>query len=892
MNDYRTKTTFASGATGEPCGRPTRAIGCDDTKTVTHQPACPGSAVQTSRQYAANRHGQAARWRCDPHRRLVTGPSNQINHRRACPWHPTLITALILLAFILSLTQSLQAQSADKLAVALKDLNPNVLPTDAESRKQHQRMLYEHAKQRLFRANNRVSKAWRNVRSVEHWKAFVTPRIEHMRNTIADYATPPKQLRHEVTKTIKGDGFTIRNVVYESSPGLLVAANLYSPTPLRESPRSMPGILIVHSHHRPKTHGELQDMGMNWARQGCYVLVPDQLNHGERRQHPFVTEKDYAKSFRVSRQGYYFRFNVAMHLYLAGDSLVGQMAWDNMRGFDLLLQQENIDSDRLAIIGSVAGGGDPAAVTAALDPRIDCLVPFNFGGPQPETRFPLPDDIETSFNYAGSGSWESTRNIAFSAAQPGKEFLPWVIVSSIAPRHLIHAHEFNWDHQRDPVWKRYQTIWGDFYDKKNQLGYTNGHGELKQSSKVASHCTHVGPTHRKLIYKNFKKWFGITTPEPEYRGRIEESRLLCMTAAVEKTLGGRRLHQVLLKRTEEKQISARAHRAALSPKQRREQLKKTWTTLLGLNANEFGRIPAAKIESSSKRGNITREHIRFSINEGITVPALLLKPVQPPDRPKPAVVIMIAQGGKVKLIEQRADAITRLLANNIAICLPDLRGTGETAPGSDRGQYSWSTSLAASELMLGRPLLGSRLSDLLQTIAYLRTRKDLDGQHIALWGDSFSKPYATETDPSRFRMPLRVDGLPRNAEPLGPTLALLAALFDDDIKAVRANGGLISFGSLLDSQFIHVPFDAIVPGVLMHGDLPDIAASLAPLPLAISGSVDGWNRLASHTTVKDQHRGTIETYRRANASDSLSFQTTTTIERAAIWIISNLQPAP
>ena len=35
----------------------------------------------------------------------------------------------------------------------------------------------------------------------------------------------------------------------------------------------MPGLLIVHSHHRDKTHGELQDMGMTWARAGCLVLV-------------------------------------------------------------------------------------------------------------------------------------------------------------------------------------------------------------------------------------------------------------------------------------------------------------------------------------------------------------------------------------------------------------------------------------------------------------------------------------------------------------------------------------------------------------------------------------------------------------------------------------------
>ena len=63
----------------------------------------------------------------------------------------------------------------------------------------------------------------------------------------------------------------------------------------------------------------------------------------------------------------------------------------------------------------------------------------------------LPEDAETSFNYAGSGGWESTRNLRLSARDG---FLPWVIVGSVAPRGLIFGHEFGWDRPRDPVWKR------------------------------------------------------------------------------------------------------------------------------------------------------------------------------------------------------------------------------------------------------------------------------------------------------------------------------------------------------------------------------------------------------------------------------------------------------
>jgi len=167
--------------------------------------------------------------------------------------------------------------------------------------------------------------------------------------------------------------------------------------------------LICHSHHNPKTQGELQDMGITWARLGCMVLVMDQLGHGERRLHPFVDAASFKGSFRVGRQDYYFRYNAGMQLHVIGDSLIGWMVWDLMRGVDLLLARPGIDKDRIILLGAVAGGGDPAAVTAALDRRIAAVVPFNFGGPQPETVYPLPADPEMAFNYAGSGSWESTR---------------------------------------------------------------------------------------------------------------------------------------------------------------------------------------------------------------------------------------------------------------------------------------------------------------------------------------------------------------------------------------------------------------------------------------------------------------------------------------------------
>ncbi len=76
-------------------------------------------------------------------------------------------------------------------------------------------------------------------------------------------------------------------------------------------------------------------------------------------------------------------------------------------------------------------------------------------------------------------------------------------------------------------------------------------------------------------------------------------------------------------------------------------------------------------------------------------------------------------------------------------------------------------------------------------------------------------------------------------------LAILGVLYEDNVKAVIARGGLTGYAAVLDSWAVYVPHDAIVPGALTAGDMCDLAAALAPLPLRLEGLVDGRNRPAT-----------------------------------------------
>ena len=710
------------------------------------------------------------------------------------------------------------------LADRLASLETAVLP--AEERKAAANMVADAIRRRRQELSDQSTKAWQAIKNLDDWQRFRQTHLDALRTSLGDFPQKVKSLDVRITSSFAGDGFAIDNLIFQSKPGLWVTANLYRPA--KPGP-GMPGILICHAHHTPKGHGELQDMGMTWARAGCLVLIMDQLGHGERRQHPFVDAKSFAKPYRDTRQDYHFRYDNGIQLHLAGSSLMSWMAWDLMCGVDLLLAQKGADPKKIILLGSVAGGGDPAAVVAALDDRVACVVPFNFGGPSPKPIYPF--DKEPVWNFAGSGSWESTRNLRDSTVGG---FMPWVLVAAAAPRHLIYAHEFAWFREGDPVWKRLQTIYG-FHNAEGRLAFTFGKGDVSKKAPEASHCTHIGATHRRLIHEALRRWFQIdVTPATEYRNRVPPEKLLCMTEQMQRELRPGKLKDMLDEQTRKKLAEVRLiHEREAGDRLKR--LRAGWAKVLG-NIE-----PAARIQADVKidtMGEYRVERVLLETDTGIKVPVLLLLPPQKKGK-KLSVVVAVCQAGKADLLRPRRAEIGKLLEAGRAVCLPDVRGTGETGLGSGRGHSSPATALSSSLLMLGETMVGNQLRDLRAVLAWLRTRHEIDAARLSLWGDSLTPPNPPGTN---FILPRDDDAvLPRGPEPLGGMLVLLAGLFDERIDAIYAHGGLGEMRSVFDSHLVLMPHDVVLPGVLTVSDLPELTSCLAPRPLRLEGLVTANN---------------------------------------------------
>jgi dienelactone hydrolase len=695
---------------------------------------------------------------------------------------------------------------------------------------------------RLRAAEQQDTAAWSALRSRADWEAFRRTRVDALRDSLGVGDLAPGTPRVRVTGTRDVDGLRIENVLIESRPGVVVAANVYRPV---RATQPLPAIVVVHSHFQAKHSDVRQHMACTWARAGCVVCVPDLVGHGERRQHPFGEDQPH---------DYHFRYDAGIQLLLAGESLMGWHVRDLVRCTDMLSTRDDVDRRRILLVSEPAGGGDVAGTAAALDPRLAGALVNNFGGPEPENAYPLPRDAETSFPFASSGSWESTRNLRLSARDG---FLPWTIVASIAPRKLVYYHEFSWDQDRDPVWKRLQRVWG-WYDASTSLEGLAGRGFVVGNPPQNTHWI---PLSREIAYPLLERWFAIPNPGRESTERRPPEQLTCLVPDLPAEFRPRPLHEVATEAARAKLEAARRSRGTLDAKAFRERTLADWTSLLGATDPSGAPVLGGLPEPPEALGPIAAERLHLLTEPGIVVPTLLLVPREAKTKRCP-VVVGLAQEGKQEFLKRQAGPIGRLLEAGVAVCLADVRGTGESDPGPPRDRRSPAAGVTASEWMLGESLLGGRVRDLRAVLRHLRTRPDLDSRRIALWGESF----APVNPPDRTLMVAHAASeRPPVAEPLGGLLAVLGALFEPDVRAVHVRGGLSDFLSVVAAQPVYVPCDVIVPDVLERTDLPDLAASLAPRPLRLVGPVDGSNRRVPQAELTERYALARASYERTGS---------------------------
>lgn len=206
---------------------------------------------------------------------------------------------------------------------------------------------------------------------------------------------------------------------------------------------------------------------------------------------------------------------------------------------------------------------------------------------------------------------------------------------------------------------------------------------------------------------------------------------------------------------------------------------------------------------------IHAEAIEVESDAGVWIPAWLFQPKRP-DAAKP--ILLLAEPAGRNGRWQEGQLYQELARAGFPVCVPDVRGIGDLAPEFGRGAMRYNRSHAEEEdyawasMMLGEPLLKQRTADLMAVAAAL-------GRHL----------------PGR---QLRVAAQGKMTVPATFAAAMGAG------DALYLSGGLISFQSVVETEDYAVPFANFLPGMLLHADLPEIVARIAPRKVTLAGTVD------------------------------------------------------
>ena len=201
-----------------------------------------------------------------------------------------------------------------------------------------------------------------DLKSLENWQARRPQYVEEYYYMLGLSPRPEKTPLHPtITGTIKGDGYEVDMIHYQSRPRLYVTGNLYRPATVKPGEK-LPAVFYVCGHSGRGRNGNkvaYQSHGIWFARHGYICLVVDTLQLGE-------IAATHHGTYNLQRWWWHSR----------GYTPAGVEAWNGVRGIDYLVSRPDVDPERIAVTG-ISGGGAATFWVAAADERVKVAVPVS-----------------------------------------------------------------------------------------------------------------------------------------------------------------------------------------------------------------------------------------------------------------------------------------------------------------------------------------------------------------------------------------------------------------------------------------------------------------------------------------------------------------------------------
>jgi cephalosporin-C deacetylase-like acetyl esterase len=455
---------------------------------------------------------------------------------------------------------------------------------------------------------------------------------------------------------------------------------------------------------------------------------------------------------------------------LLGRNTASYRVWDGMRSLDYLASRPEVDPKRLGCTGC-SGGGTETSYLMALDERIVAAAPSCY-----------ITSLERLF--ATIGPQDAEQNITGQVAF-GMEHADYLLLRAPQPTILCAATRDFFD---------IQGTWTSFREAKRVYGIF---GLSERVDLIESDSSHgYGKPHREAAMRWMRRWLldqDDEAVEDDY-AVLADAELACTpTGQVLSHLKGRSVFDLQAERADEL-----ARQRAAAPRKPAELLPEV-RRLLALPE----KIPAAE---AKEHGTIERDGYQivkraFATEPGITAVGLEFVPAKPAAGP---LVIYLGSAGKAAAAGTDG-AVERLVKEGRRVLALDVRGVGELSPSGSApkrgGLFGSEYNESFLSLHLARPLLGQRVYDVLSVIEAV-AKSSPGGVELVGVGS-------------------------------GGLIALHAAALDVRVKSVTLDGTIRSWTEVVKTPLAEDQLAHAVPGALLVYDLPELAATIAPRPVAI-----------------------------------------------------------